>query len=223
MRRRPAEGESKRGFSLGNIRDTVEIVAIVAAGCWAFFTFVYEDRIKPANAQPEPIYDCTLTRLGERAGLIAVRSHILIKNAGTTALTVYGFAESVVGLNVRATRAATAAGRTAGKTDFESRTDFREETQRPVFAIAFLTQLADPRATSNFNLTPGQSFPIDRIFYVAAGRYDELRVHLSLRFGTTQTPIAFALKDRAGIVELDQRAPGDVSGIEETATALSLW
>lgn len=223
MRRPPADGESKRGSSLGNVRDAVEIVAILAAGCWAFFTFVYEDRIKPANAQPEPIYDCTLTRLGERAALIAVRSHVLIKNAGTTNLAVYGFAESVVGSNVRATRAATGAVQVAGKTEYESRADFREDTQRPVYAIAFLTQLADPRARSNFNLTPGQSFPVDRIFYVAAGRYDELRVHLSLRFGTTQTPIPFTLSDRAGIVELDQRGPGDVSGIEETATALSLW
>jgi hypothetical protein len=222
MRRPPAEGESGRRFSLGKVRDGVEIVAIVAAGFWAFFTFVYEDRIKPANAQPEPIYDCTLTRLGERDALIAVRSHVLIKNAGTTNLTVYGFAESVVGLNVRATRGATATAM-AGRTDFESRTDFREETQRPVFAMAFLTKLADTRARSSFDLTPGQSFPIDRIFYVAAHRYDELQVHLSVRFGTTETPVPFALSERAGIIRLDQRGPGDVDGIEETAASLSLW
>ena len=223
MRRPPTEGESPRGVSLGKIRDAVEIVAILAAGVWAFFTFVYEDRIKPANAQPEPIYDCTLTRLGERDALIAVRSHVQIKNAGTTNLTVYGFAESVVGSNVRATHAATAAAPAAGKTEFESRADFDEEPGRPVFAIAFLTKLADPQARSSFDLAPGQSFPIDRIFYVAARRYDELRVHLSVRFGTTETPIAFALSDRDGIVRLDQRATGEVSGIEETAAALSLW
>jgi hypothetical protein len=32
------------------VRDVVEVVAIIAAGAWAFYIFAYENRIKPAMA-----------------------------------------------------------------------------------------------------------------------------------------------------------------------------
>jgi hypothetical protein len=34
------------------VRDIVEVVAIIAAGIWALYTFVYAERVKPASEPP---------------------------------------------------------------------------------------------------------------------------------------------------------------------------
>ena len=34
------------------VRDVVEVIAIVAAGIWAFYVFAYENRIKPSISNP---------------------------------------------------------------------------------------------------------------------------------------------------------------------------
>ena len=64
------------------MRDVVEILAIVAAGAWAFYTFVYENQIKPTLEKPEAQVESVLTKLGERNGLVAVRSRVTIANVG---------------------------------------------------------------------------------------------------------------------------------------------
>jgi hypothetical protein len=35
------------------LRHVVEVLALVAAGAWAFYTFIYQEKIKPAN-EPQP-------------------------------------------------------------------------------------------------------------------------------------------------------------------------
>ena len=75
--------DAKRRTTVGLIRDVVEVVAIVAAGAWAFYIFAYENRIKPSWASPEVNFTATMQRLGERNGLIAVRVHQTMHNFGT--------------------------------------------------------------------------------------------------------------------------------------------
>jgi hypothetical protein len=44
---------NRRHGAIRIVRDVVEIAAIVAAGLWAFYVFVYENRIKPSFLPPE--------------------------------------------------------------------------------------------------------------------------------------------------------------------------
>ena len=44
------------------VRDVVEIVAILAAGFWAFYVFVYENRIKPSFSDPQVSVGATLEK-----------------------------------------------------------------------------------------------------------------------------------------------------------------
>jgi hypothetical protein len=53
-------------------RDVIEIVAIIAAGAWAFYVFIYENRIKPSFAKPDINVTASIQRLGERNGMIAI-------------------------------------------------------------------------------------------------------------------------------------------------------
>ena len=61
------EGPQRRTAA---VRDVVEIVAIVAAGIWAIYTFVYVERLKPAWARPDVGLTASLHKLGERNGLV---------------------------------------------------------------------------------------------------------------------------------------------------------
>ena len=44
------------------IRGYLEIAAILAAGCWAFYTFVYQEQLKPAQEPPSATLDVDLKR-----------------------------------------------------------------------------------------------------------------------------------------------------------------
>jgi hypothetical protein len=60
------------------VRDIVEVVAIVAAGIWAFYVFAYENRIKPSLADPNvDVSVHLLVRPG--IGLTGDRAHALVK------------------------------------------------------------------------------------------------------------------------------------------------
>jgi len=50
-----------------NLRHIVEAVAIVAAGLWAFYIFVYQEDIKPANDPAAVVVSISIHRLGRDA------------------------------------------------------------------------------------------------------------------------------------------------------------
>ncbi|MBD5635777.1 MAG: hypothetical protein IAI49_15015 [Candidatus Eremiobacteraeota bacterium] len=222
-RRRPPDHEGRTSLSLNSVRDVVEIVAIVAAGAWAFYTFVYENQIKPAYSKPEVELVSTLTMLGERNGLVAVQSHVVVKNVGTTYVWLYGFAETVLGSTVRARRADSVRPLAAHATDLELEPEWTAGKLYPVYSLGLLTALADPGATAQFNFSPGQSIPFDRVFYVAARRFDELRTHLNVRYSATPAPVAYHLKTVDGIIHLASAPNAPFDGLDDTTATLSLW
>jgi hypothetical protein len=68
--RRDRTGEAS---TLTMVRDIVEIVAIVAAGIWAFYVFVYENRIKPTLQPPDVTITGSIERIGRVHGLDTIR------------------------------------------------------------------------------------------------------------------------------------------------------
>src|SRR5271170_4421999 len=79
------------------IRDVVEVVAILAAGAWAFYIFIYENRIVPATAHPEVNFAASLQKVSRHNGLIGVRLETDMRNIGTVHAHFLGFAVAVVG------------------------------------------------------------------------------------------------------------------------------
>jgi hypothetical protein len=79
------------------IRTTVEIVAIVAAGIWALYTFVYEQRIKPLAEAPAFTVRTTVDQGATVNGVTFLTVHKRLENTGgvpidvaAEALTIYG-------------------------------------------------------------------------------------------------------------------------------------
>lgn len=79
------------------IRTAVEIVAIVAAGLWALYTFVYEQRIKPLEEAPQFSLPTTVDQGPTTNGVVFLTIHKRLENTGNVpvdiaaeSLNVYG-------------------------------------------------------------------------------------------------------------------------------------
>jgi hypothetical protein len=203
-------------------RDIVEIVAIVAAGVWAFYTFVYENQIKPAQSQADVQVEASLDRLGERKGLLAVDSRVTIHNVGIADVWVYGVAETVTGTTVRARTHGDAATAASGG-NLLVEPGWSPSAPSAVYGFAFLTKLADTSSKGGLNLRPGETVPFDRIFYVANGRFDEVQTHVSVRFSNRADFVPFHFRTSHGIVHIESTPGADIDGIDENVAALSLW
>jgi hypothetical protein len=80
------------------IRQIVETIAIVAAGLWAFYTFVYQERIKPAGEPAALVTSISIHRLGRDARRDILQVSMLYHNVGKTEIDIAADGYSVFGL-----------------------------------------------------------------------------------------------------------------------------
>ena len=191
--RNTVEERKRRARGVWMARDVVEIVAIVAAGIWAFYTFAYENQIKPSFADPELNFVVTMEKLGQRGPLIGVRLHTEIHNVGTVQANLVGLLYWVVGKRVEPTdlpRKPIVTHDSAVLKAF-----YREGRGVPVFGLAYLTQVGDVRSEDRTEIAPGGVLSRDSVFFVPARRFDYLEAHISARFTkeyrTASTTISF--------------------------------
>lgn len=99
------------------IRTAVEIVAIVAAGIWALYTFVYEQRIKPLSESAEFSVPTTVTQGPTVNGVVFLKIHKRLENTGNVPIDIAAEAVNVYGeklesskIRIRRTQTSTSAG-----------------------------------------------------------------------------------------------------------------
>ena len=155
--------------AVARVRDIVEIVAIVAAGIWAFYVFAYENRIKPAMATPDVNVKASMTRLGEHSGLIAVDLRLQLQNVSTVKAHFLGLAVNVYGQRIVESSSPQLERPTNSRYNF--RGFFRAQPRVPVYGYAYLTNLGDPSSTQDTILDPGNTIENDYTFYVPKGRF----------------------------------------------------
>ncbi|BAC89480.1 hypothetical protein [Gloeobacter violaceus] len=78
----------------------VQVVAIIAAGVWAFYSFIYEDRIKPANEPLAMVATTELEKVGRRGDMVAVQVRGSIRNVGKAPLRLLLSTVNVYGVQV---------------------------------------------------------------------------------------------------------------------------
>ncbi len=159
------------------VRDVVEVVAILAAGIWAFYVFAYENRIKPSMASPEVDVTASIQRLSERNGLIAVGVRLRLHNIGTVKAHFLGVALNVYGQRVLAEQPHPLSE--AHPLRYEYDGFYRADARIPVFSYAYVTQLGDPSTGQDTELDPGTTVENYRTFYVPKGRFDLLTVGIN--------------------------------------------
>ena len=172
-------GQRPSRHAIAIVRDVVEIVAILAAGIWAFYVFAYENRIKPAAAEPEVNVTASMQRLSQRNGLLAVGLHLELHNIGTVRAHFLGMAINVYGRRIVVGPRAPA--RPQGtRYDFEG--FYRMTPEVPVYSYAYITQLGDPSTGEDSLLDPGSTIENDRTFYVPERQFDLLTLAIDAPF-----------------------------------------
>jgi hypothetical protein len=78
-------------------RHIIEAVAIVAAGAWAFYTFVYQEKLKPQSQPASLSIDISMYEISHTARLDIVGVKLLFRNSGQTEIDVAADGFSVWG------------------------------------------------------------------------------------------------------------------------------
>ncbi|MBV8372781.1 MAG: hypothetical protein JOY69_05940 [Candidatus Eremiobacteraeota bacterium] len=176
----------RRSHRVRIVRDVVEVIALLAAGVWAFYTFAYENRIKPSLGAPELNFVVTMQKLGERDGLVGVRLHTEIHNVGTVAANIVGLSYWILGKRVEPAAQPRPPVISRGTANLKA--FYRESRVTPVFGQAYLTQMADRRSVNMTNIDPGGDLSRDTVFFVPVNRFDYLEAHISARFTKEDRP-----------------------------------
>ena len=196
-------------------RDLIEIIAIILAGTWAIYTFVYENRIKPSEAPPEITMSAQLIPGTAHNGLIPVRILMHGKNVGTVTAHFLGYSVTLLGSRVApAAKMQPALEPVKGIDTLAA--FYKTGPAVPLFRLAYLTHATDPSISTDMLLNPGEEQQNEYLTYVPAHRFDRLALHLVMSFTkSTRFPIPAKLSfgpsgiprftfDPASDAEIDQ-------------------
>ncbi|KQO71185.1 hypothetical protein [Methylobacterium sp. Leaf89] len=182
---------SRRSDRLERTNALVQTLAILAAGAWAVYTFIYEARIKPALEPPAVSVTTSLVRAGERDRHVAIRSTVTRKNVGQTGVRVLGLVYNVTGVRVRFDASS------SGKPEDGQASADRTRTARAYdFAGSGEAILREGRLFAGAtaaggepsDLNPGESVSRDLIVYADRDRFDFVRFEVSLAYTKGDEP-----------------------------------
>jgi hypothetical protein len=165
------------------IRHAVEAIAIVAAGIWAFYVFIYQESIKPAFEAPSLQLTATFDPGSVVSGVRVAQLHVNFENTGHVDSDVYAEAIDVYGdrfdLGARSrSRVPPYPGQIVA--------DRRVPTKPPELVYAY-SQLRDGafggKLDEHIMLTPGEHITLSFPIAVREGRFDELNADLAVAYG----------------------------------------
>ncbi|HEY1653892.1 MAG TPA: hypothetical protein VGF86_02125 [Candidatus Tumulicola sp.] len=165
--RREREGRNDR---ITVARDVVEVVAIVAAGIWAFYIFAYENSFKPAHAPPSINVKTTIAKLGSHDGVIGVRIRTELRNSSTVPVRLLGFALTLYGQRV--SRSAHELPPVVTATEERLRAFYDVSAPVPLYSFAHISKAVDPTSEYDSELGPGNSWDEEEIAYVPQHRFN---------------------------------------------------
>ncbi|SDD06898.1 hypothetical protein [Belnapia rosea] len=180
----------RSGFSLDRLSTLVQTLAILGAGAWGVYTFIYEARIKPGLAPPSVSVTTTLEKAGERDGRLAIRSTVTRTNVGETGVRILGLTYNVIGTGMRFAGPDAEPGpeSLAGTSQVTAARYGRPERQEMVLRQGILFEGATALPAEPSALQPGESVSRDLIFYVERDRYDSLRFQVDLAYAKLSEP-----------------------------------
>lgn len=152
------------------IRHAVEALAIVAAGIWAFYTFFYQERLKPAAEPPALTPTLTITRLGHDARRDILKVSIAYHNTGKTEIDLAADAVNLWGVRFSS----------SDKPQYERSPGLRSylltmpvESRRLIASITELRSAAQGGRPGFQNvIEPGATTTVSNVIALRRGQYD---------------------------------------------------
>ena len=213
--------DEHHGGWLRRVRDIVEIVAIIAAGLWAAWIFIYEDKIVPAQAEPQVNITETIEKISEHNGLIGVHLVTTVKNNGTVPDYFLAFFWTVAGQRI--TPAPKLHSTIVQDYNYYLAADYDSTRMTPVYTRGFITDHGNKDSGAGFALDPGDETKYEDLFYVKAGQFDVLRVYVLARYTRNDRIIPTAVRYRSdGMLDFTKPHDTDVHQIQNFPASLDL-
>jgi hypothetical protein len=201
------------------LREVVEVVAILIAGLWGLYVFVYENRIKPAFETPTPSFSVSMRHVGNDGDLAVIRVDETIRNPGPVEVHFLGYSLTVLGSKVVALQSPQPPDAQPLENDLEAYN--RYARQEPVYRQAFVTNLGDPRTSHDLIVQPDQTTSFSKEFYVPRRRFDRLTAWVIAIYTQTDARVPTTLTIRpSGLPHF--QLPADSSVVEINAPVAEL-
>lgn len=157
-------------------RHLVEIVALIIAAAWAFYVFVYQERIKPASEDPNLQLLRSVTHEPLPHGKELVTITVTMKNIGASPVALGGLIVNTYGIRYNDRSGDSAPKQRASGFVMVNR-GLVESKPALLYAYSSLWRpLAGERI---FNIPPQETFTIPISFVIHSGVYDTLRVNFA--------------------------------------------
>jgi hypothetical protein len=223
-------------FNVETLNSAVQTLAIVGAGAWAVYTFIYEAKIAPGLAPPSVSVTSALEKVGQRGDLVAIRSTVTRTNVGQTGVRVLGLTYNVVGVKMRFVEAPAAnplpEDLPGSSTIAEAKYYDEPESGEVILRHGILFEGATALPSSPSGLNPGEAVSRDLVFYADPTKFDSIRFVVSLSYAKLSerpVPLVFQVGRDGRISAVpgpDCRAdPSRCKGLTTTdfGTEFSLW
>jgi len=236
MARKPTRPVVTGGFDSGALNNIVQLVALIGAGIWAVYTFIYQSEIAPSLAPPTVTLSSTLENTGHRGDMTAIRCTLTRSNGGQSAVRVEALTYNAIGIKEHFlpsddTNPRFDLSRPDGDTVNLARYYAEPERQEVILKIAKLFAGAVSEGVVS-ELNPGESVTRDILFYADRSKFDRIRLKVRLVYAKTSDPgVPLALEtDSEGMMNAVE-TPGCLkSGAQcgsvfsvDYVTELSLW
>lgn len=161
-------------------RHVVEIVALSIAALWAFYVFIYQEKIKPATAPPKLQPTVTVDRTILHSGKEFVKISIEMKNIGESDVDLGAIVANVYGIKF---------GSSAGKQSTTpipgiEKVNFALETsqQKPLYSFYDTWRAVGSPKPHNIPIAPGESWTESFAVGIRPGEYDVAAMMLEYCF-----------------------------------------
>jgi hypothetical protein len=179
-------------FSMEMLSSVVQTLAIVLAGAWGVYTFIYEAKIAPALAPPSVSVTSRLERVGQRGELVAIRSTVTRTNVGQAEVRVLGLTYNVVGVRTRFGDAAAAGAMPEqlprSSTIAQAKYYDEPESDEVILRHGVLFEGATALPSEPSALNPSEAVSRDLIFYADPTRFDSIRFLVELSYAKMSEP-----------------------------------
>lgn len=232
----PADAPGSARWDADTINNITQTIALMAAGAWAVYTFIYQQQIAPALAPPTLTLTSTLEKAGQRGDLTAIRCAVTRTNVGQSGVRVLGITYNLTGIkerflaggavNLAFTNPLTDVGKV-------NRTLYQGEPERQEVIQKIGTLFAGAHAQGiPSELNPEESISRDMVVYADRSKFDRVQMHVSLVYVSLSDPAPPLMLETneqgflsANLAPVCQNRKASCTSIYSTdfSTELSLW
>ena len=233
------ESDEKKGkwFNSESVNNITQTLALVGAGIWGIYTFIYQAQIVPTLAPPTLSVTSNLEKAGQKGDKDAILATITRSNVGQTSVKVLGYTFNVIGVkqgfyNENETNPAFLQKNQDSSTVREARRYGNPEKTETIMHFGRLFKGASDLSSELADLNPSESLSRVFIFYADRSKFDYITIRVRFVYmKLSDPPIPLTLEvDKEGLLSAKlgavcTNAPEKCRSINTTefTTIFSLW